>query len=106
MSSALSNLVAFLKSDLEVELLPVAIGGLQILQKNPSAAGALAAEAYVLGNAPAALLAGEAALLQQGVNDLQAELAAAQAQAAATASAAAAASTAAPGAAAAKPAGS
>jgi hypothetical protein len=70
--SALSNLLNLIKGDLEVDLLPVAIGALQVLQKNPSALGAGEAEAYVLGNAPAALLAGETQLLQTGINDLNA----------------------------------
>jgi hypothetical protein len=83
--SNLSTFIALLKNNLEVELLPVAIGGLQILQKSPNAAGIVAAEAYVLGNAPAALLAGETQVLQAGITDLQAQLAKLQAAAAAPA---------------------
>lgn len=79
--SALSNLLSLIKGDLEVDLLPVAIGGLQVLQKSPNAAGVAAAEAYVLGNAPAALLTGEAQLAQTVINDLSAELAKLQAAA-------------------------
>jgi hypothetical protein len=73
--SNLSTLVSLLKNDLEAQLIPVAIGGLQILQKSPNAAGAIAAEAYVLGNAPAALLSGETTLLQAAITDLQTQLA-------------------------------
>lgn len=80
MSNSISNFLAFLKGDLEVELLPVAIGALGVAQKTPGAEGIVAAEAYVLGNAPAALLAGQASVMQVGINDLQAQLAAAQAQ--------------------------
>ena len=70
---------------IEVELIPVVVGALQVLQKSPNAAGVLAAEAYLLGNAPAALVAGETSLLQSGIADLQAALAKLQAPAVAPA---------------------
>jgi hypothetical protein len=79
--SALTNFLNVIKGDLEIALLPVGIGALQVLQKSPNAAGVLAAEAYLLGNAPAALLAGETQALQSGINDLEAKLAALQAAA-------------------------
>ena len=72
--SGLSNALALIKGDLEVTLLPVVIGALQVLAKSPGAQGVLAAEAYLLGNAPAALISGETALLQQGITDLNAKL--------------------------------
>ncbi len=87
--SFLSNALALIKGTLEVDGLPLVIGALQVLQKSPNAAGALAAEAYLLGNAPAALLSAETSLLQQGINDLQARLAALTAAAATTVAAAA-----------------
>lgn len=69
-SSALSNAVAFLKGELEVTLVPVLIGALQVFQKSPNALGAAAAEAYVLGNAPAALAAAETSLIQTSFGEL------------------------------------
>jgi hypothetical protein len=83
MSDALTNLLTLIKGELQVELLPVAIGGLQVLEKSPNAAGIAAAEAYVLGNAPAALLAGQTTVLQTAITDLEAQLAKLQAAAAA-----------------------
>jgi hypothetical protein len=77
--SGLSNALALIKGDLEVTLLPVVIGALQVLQKSPGEQGILAAEAYLLGNAPAALISGETQLLQQGIADLSAKLAALEA---------------------------
>jgi hypothetical protein len=82
--SFLSNAMALIKGELEVTGIPIVIGALQILQKSPNAAGVLAAEAYVLGNAPAALLTGEASLLQTAITDLSAQLAKLQAAGAAT----------------------
>ena len=79
--SALSNALNFIKGDLEVSLLPVVIGALQVLQKSPNGAGVLAAEAYLLGNAPTALVSLETSLLQQGIADLSAKLTALQAAA-------------------------
>jgi hypothetical protein len=73
---ALLNLI---KGDLEVDLIPVGIGALQILEKTPGVLGIEAAEAYVLGNAPAALLAGATSLLQQEIAALNAKLQAMQA---------------------------
>jgi hypothetical protein len=78
-SSNVNSLINLIKNDFEVDLIPVAIGALQILEKNPSVLGAGAAEAYILGNAPAALLSGATTLLQQEVADLQAKLSAMQA---------------------------
>jgi hypothetical protein len=80
--SSLSNALALIKGDLEVTLLPVVIGALQVLEKSPGEQGILAAEAYLLGNAPAALIAGETTLLQQGISDLNTKLAALEAAAA------------------------
>jgi hypothetical protein len=79
MSNNVNSLLDLIKSNLEVELIPVGIGALQILEKDPSILGIEAAEAYVLGNAPAALLGGATTLLQQEVTALQAKLAALQA---------------------------
>lgn len=73
-NSALSSALTLIKGDLQVDLLPVIIGALQVLQKSPGGQGVLAAEAYLLGNAPAALIATEAQLLQQGIADLEARL--------------------------------
>jgi hypothetical protein len=81
MSNA-STFLTMLKNNLEVELIPVLIGSLQVYEKSPNAGGILAAEAYFLGNAPAALLSGETSLLQTGITDLQAALAKAEAAAA------------------------
>jgi hypothetical protein len=77
-SNALTNLMTLIKGDLEVDLIPVAVGALQILQKSPNLLGVQAAEAYVLGNAPAALLSGATTLLQQEIAALEAKLAALQ----------------------------
>jgi hypothetical protein len=74
--SNVNNLLTLLEGNLEQDLLPVAIGALQILQKNPSILGVEAAKDYVLGNAPAALLAGEAQLMQQEILILSVKLAA------------------------------
>ena len=72
--SPLATALALIKSDLQVDLLPVIIGALQVLEKSPGEQGALAAEAYLLGNAPSALLSLETQLLQQGIADLEARL--------------------------------
>lgn len=80
---SLQTVLNFIKSDVEVELIPVVVGALNIIEKQPGAPGLLAAEAYVLGNAPAALIAGQTQLLQEGINDLNAELAKIQAAASA-----------------------
>lgn len=74
MSNFLSNALAVIKGDLEVAGLPVLIGALGVLQKSPNALGVAAAEAYLLGNAPAALLAAETTVLSQGIADLNAKL--------------------------------
>jgi hypothetical protein len=79
MSSNVNSLITLIKSNLEVDLIPVAIGAMQILQKQPNLLGAEAAEAYILGNAPAALLSGATSLLQEEVAALQAKLTALQA---------------------------
>lgn len=81
MSGTVNGLITLIESNLEADLLPVAIGALQILEKNPTLLGVEAAKAYVLGNAPAALLGGATVLLQQEVAALQAKLAALQAAA-------------------------
>lgn len=72
--SALSASLALLKSDLQIDFIPVLIGALQALQKSPGALGIAAAEAYLLGNAPAALLAAETSVIQTGIADLNARL--------------------------------
>lgn len=77
--SFLDNTLSLIKGELEVSALPVVIGALQILQKSPDAAGVMAAEAYVLGNMPAALLTGATTLLQEQIMALSAKLAALQA---------------------------
>jgi hypothetical protein len=74
--SNVNNVITLFESNLEADLLPVIIGGLQIIQKDPSILGVEAAKAYVLGNAPAALLAGATSLLQQEIAALEAKLAA------------------------------
>ena len=79
MSNNVNSFITLLEGNLEVNLIPVAIGALQILQKNPSILGIEAAKAYVLGNAPAALLNGATTLLQQEITALTAKLAAMQA---------------------------
>jgi hypothetical protein len=78
MSSNVNGLIALIKNDFEPELIPVAIGALQILLKSPNLLGVEAAEAYILGNAPAALLSGATTLLQQEVAALEAKLTALQ----------------------------
>lgn len=80
--SNITNIITIIKSNLEVDLIPVIIGAMQILQKSPNAAGVMAAEAYILGNAPAALLAGATTLLQQEIAALTAKLTAMQTAAA------------------------
>jgi hypothetical protein len=82
--SNVNNLLDLIGNNLEADLLPVAIGALQILQKSPNLLGVEAAKAYVLGNAPAALLSGATTLLQQEVAALEAKLAALQNPPAAT----------------------
>lgn len=81
--SATSNFLSFLKGELEVTAIPVIVGALGVLQKNPNALGVAAAEAYFLGNAPAALVTGETALLQNSFQTLTATLQALQASGAA-----------------------
>jgi hypothetical protein len=76
--SNVNSLITLIKSNLEVDLIPVAIGALQILEKNPNILGIDAAEAYILGNAPAALLSSETSLLQQVIASLTAKLLAMQ----------------------------
>lgn len=77
--SNVNSLLTLIKSNLELDLIPVAIGAFQILQKSPNLLGAEAAEAYVLGNAPAALLSGATTILQQEIANLTAKLQAMQA---------------------------
>lgn len=72
--SSLSAFLTFVKNDLKKEFIPIAIGALQEAEKTPGALGIAAAEAYVLGNAPAALLQEETSVIQQGISDLQARL--------------------------------
>lgn len=81
--SNVNSLLDLIKSNLEVDLIPVGIGALQILEKEPGLLGIEAAEAYILGNAPAALLSGATTLLQQEVTALNAKLQALQTAAAA-----------------------
>jgi hypothetical protein len=76
--SNVNSFITLIKNSFEPDLIPVAIGALQILAKNPTILGADAAEAYVLGNAPAALLAGATTLLQQEIAALTAKLTALQ----------------------------
>jgi hypothetical protein len=78
--SNVNNLLDLIKNNLEVELIPIGIGALQILEKDPSALGVGAAEAYILGNAPAALLSGATSLLQQEVTALSTNYSAALAK--------------------------
>lgn len=77
--SNVNSLLDLIKNNLEIELIPIAIGAMQILEKSPNATGALAAEAYILGNAPAALLSGATSLLQAEIAALSSKLAALQA---------------------------
>jgi hypothetical protein len=81
-TSPLTNALNLIKGELQLDLLPVVIGALQVLQKSPNAMGVAAAEAYLLGNAPAALLSLETSLLQTGISDLSARLQALQTAAA------------------------
>lgn len=74
MSTPIQNALNFIKSDLEVTLIPVVIGALQAYQKSPGALGLAAAELYVLGNAPAALLQAESGVISAGIADLNAIL--------------------------------
>ena len=81
MNTFLSNALALIKGDISVEGIPVLIGALQAFTKpNPLGIGgqAAAAELYLIGNAPQALVAAETSLLQQTVNDLSAHLTAMQ----------------------------
>jgi hypothetical protein len=87
--SNVNALITLIEGGLEVNLIPVGIGALQILQKSPNIAGIEAAKLYILGNAPAALLNDATTLLQQEVTTLTAKLQAAQAAAAALQAAAA-----------------
>jgi hypothetical protein len=72
--SQLSNFVAFIEADLEVDFIPIAQGALAILAKSPNALGAAAAEAYVLANAPAELLAAESSLINAGFAEVSSKL--------------------------------
>jgi hypothetical protein len=78
MSNNVNSFMTLLEGNLEVNLIPVLVGALQIVQKNPSILGIEAAKAYVLGNAPAALLSGATTLLQQEITALTAKLTALQ----------------------------
>jgi hypothetical protein len=74
--SFLSNAVALIKGDLEADGIPVAIGALSILQKNGiNAASIAAAELYLMGNAPAALITAEQQFAQQELAALSTALA-------------------------------
>jgi hypothetical protein len=82
--SFLSNALALIKGDIAVDGIPVLIGALQQFTKpNPLgiAGQAEAAELYLIGNAPGALVSAETTLLQQAVTDLSARLTALQAAA-------------------------
>ena len=82
MNSFLSNALALIKGDISVDGIPVLIGALQqFLKPNPLGISgqAGAAELYLIGNAPGALIAAETTLLQQAVSDLSARLTAMQA---------------------------
>ena len=72
--SNVNSLLTLIESNLEVDLIPVAIGALQVLQKSPNLAGIETAKLYILGNAPAALLGGATTLLQQEITALTAKL--------------------------------
>lgn len=88
MNSFLSNALNLIKGTISIDGIPVLIGALQEFTKpNPLgvAGQATAAELYLIGNAPGALIAEETTLLQQAVTDLSARLAAMQAAAAAAA---------------------
>lgn len=84
MSNFLTNALALIRGDLEADGIPVLIGALQVLEK-PNPLGivgqAEAAELYLLGNVPAALIEAQTTVLQQAINDLSADLAAIQAKA-------------------------
>jgi hypothetical protein len=81
MSNNVNSLLTLIESNLEIDLIPVGIGALQILQKSPNLAGIEAAKLYILGNAPAALLSGATSILQQEITALTAKLVAYQAAA-------------------------
>lgn len=88
MSSFLTNALTLIKGDISADGIPVLIGALQQFTKpNPLGVGgqAAAAELYLLGNAPGALIAAETTLLQQAVQDLSARLSALQTAATAAA---------------------
>lgn len=87
MTAPLKQFLQLLGDDAAVDLAPVAIGALQTLQKSPGLLGVAAAKAYLLGNAPAALLKLESDFTSQAVNALQNDLTNLQAQAAAAAAA-------------------
>jgi hypothetical protein len=87
-NSFLSNALALIKGDIEIDGIPVLIGALQAFQKpNPLglAGQAEAAELYLIGNGPAAMVAAEVTIVQQAVTDMSARLAALQAAASAAA---------------------
>jgi hypothetical protein len=88
MSSFLTNALTLIKGDISADGIPVLIGALQqFIKPNPLGVSgqAAAAELYLLGNAPGALIAAETALLQQTVTDLSARLTALQTAATAAA---------------------
>lgn len=73
--SLLQNAFNLLKGDLEADGIPVVIGALSILQKQGvNVASLAAAKVYVLGNAPAALLAAEQTFAQQELTALSTDL--------------------------------
>lgn len=74
MSSPIANALKFLEGDLEVNLIPVLLGAIAIVQKSPTVLGRAAAKAYLLGNAPAALLAAEGTAVTSGLSTLAADL--------------------------------
>lgn len=94
MSSTAKNFLAFIEGEVEVTAIPVIMGALAILKANPTVAGVLAAKAYFLGNAPAALLTGETSLIQTGFADISTFLTGLQASGAAAVAAGAAVATA------------
>ncbi len=75
--SLIQNAFNLLKGDLETDGIPVIVGALSILQKDGvNVVSLAAAKAYILGNAPAALLAAEQSFAQQELAALSNSLAA------------------------------
>lgn len=72
--SFLSNVVALLEGELEVNAIPVVVNALTIYQKNPNALGLIAAEQSILANGPAALLTAESAAVAALNSAIQAKL--------------------------------